>query len=128
MPGRKNAFCSSVPRRRIVGPTIMPMPPSPPARRRLNSSRTTRAARGDISAPPYSSGHVGSSHRCAPCFFQNSRWNAHRSGSSSNSQWKPSYSTGSSAASQSRTSARNASSFGVVVNDMSIGRTLYLRS
>ena len=32
-----------------------------------------RLARGDISAPPYSRGQVGSSQRFAPCFFQNCR-------------------------------------------------------
>ena len=66
IPPRKNAFCSSVPKRMSVGPTVLRVTNGNGAPARCTSSKNTNWSVAGRPWPPYSFGQPTPSHPSAP--------------------------------------------------------------
>ncbi len=64
--GRKNDFCSSVPKRMIVGPTVLMVSIGTGAPARIDSSNQMNCSTGVKPRPPHSFGHPTPSHPSLP--------------------------------------------------------------
>ena len=63
--GRKNAFCSGVPKFMMVGPTVLMVSMGTGAPLRMDSSKKMNCSRAERPWPPYSVGHPIPSHPSA---------------------------------------------------------------
>jgi hypothetical protein len=64
--GRKKSFCSSVPNRMMVGPTVLIVSMGTGAPARIDSSKKMNCSRAERPWPPYSFGHPIPSQPSAP--------------------------------------------------------------